>query len=218
MSLHGAAAHSVVPVTKLPSDKPAPENWLKRSLAVKLGHQARYDKAVANGFLGTFSEWTLEVQQPKRKLGGTTSLLYPSTFELTTNTGIITTISLEKALKADQFLHFRSTPNDSRRHVKRTLIVLGERAGRVQFFLPSGDDEWLCPYFDPTTSTLRLRQRNGLDAKEYWELPDIAQAKVLRPLLHLAKAEGLLHKIPGQHIRVHACVHVRIHPTHHCPF
>lgn len=58
----------------------------------------------------------------------------------------------------------------------------------------------LCPYFDPSSKTLRYLQ---LDGERFFErrerhLADLLNLTSYRPLLALAHAEGLLDKMPGQ--------------------
>lgn len=101
-------------------------------------------------------------------------------------------------LKTDQFFLFGVTPGrpDSR-VIGRPLLLNGKRLGYARINLPAGDDEWLCPYFDPVTCSLRFRRRDGRDAASVFELNALAQCKDYRPLLVMAQAEGLLEKIPG---------------------
>lgn len=112
--------------------------------------------------------------------------------------GSLSTLSLEKAQNADQFFYFHTTPGEkSKRMIRRSLLLDGQSLGAVLFTLPPGDDEWLCPYFEPATRTLRFRKRNGDDADHVLELQHLAQSAVYRPLLRMAHGEGLLEKVPG---------------------
>lgn len=79
----------------------------------------------------------------------------------------------------------------------------GKKLGDGNITTPPGEDEWLCPYFDPVTRTLRLRRRDGNDSPTYWEVGHAARRKGLRPLLLLAHAEGLLDKVPGTFNSLH---------------
>lgn len=110
----------------------------------------------------------------------------------------LSTLSLEKGLEADQFFHFHMTPRSpGSRQVLRHLRIDGEHVERVRFRLPPGPDEWLCPYFEPATRTLRFRKQDGGDLQHVVDISTIAQCKDFRHLLSLAQAEGLLEKVPG---------------------
>lgn len=115
--------------------------------------------------------------------------------------GPMETLVLEKALKADQFFHFRlCSSGRSWIRISRPLLFGGRGLGaatlqvRRQYFT----EDWVCPYFDPERRTLRFRQRGGKDAEYTIDLSTLAQGEGLRPLLALAHAEGLLDKIPGE--------------------
>lgn len=109
-----------------------------------------------------------------------------------------------QALEKDQFLKFhvydRAKYNcPSQAGAKRTVVINGERVGQAHIMTGSSEVEWLCPYFDPTTHTLRLKQRDGNDHPKSWSIYNMASHSGLRPLLFLAKAEGLLEVIPGMY-------------------
>lgn len=104
---------------------------------------------------------------------------------------------METALEANQFLHFRTTPGRVCPTVQRRVLGHGKVFGTAVISVPPGEDEWLCPYFDPVTLTLRFRRRDGQDASLGIELYHLAQHKGYRPLLLMAQAEGLREKIPG---------------------
>lgn len=113
--------------------------------------------------------------------------------------GILKTLCLEKALEADQFFRFYTvSPRSKSRELRRTLFLDGRRIGESRLILPLGEDELLCPYFDPVSRTLRYCKRDGQDAPYWFDLSGLAQRDSYRPLMLMAHAEGLLDKLPGQ--------------------
>lgn len=112
--------------------------------------------------------------------------------------GPLVTLTLDKALQADQFFHFYVTPGHPKgRFLHRRFLSQGKALGPIHLNIPPGPDEWLCPYFDSVTRTLRFRRRDGQDLETQLDLSQLSQSKVNRPLLLLAQREGLLDKVPG---------------------
>lgn len=115
--------------------------------------------------------------------------------------GVLKTLSLKRALEADQFFLFGLTPGQPRhRAVRRTIILGNHHMGQAGIYLPPGEDEWLCPYFDPVTRCLKFRKRDGQDAEAVLNLNRMAHSKRMHILLHMARAEGLLDKVPGGYL------------------
>lgn len=110
----------------------------------------------------------------------------------------ITTLRLDEAMKMDQFLYFHDAHGRKMsRQVQRSVKLNGKSLGYATISLPHGEDVWLCPYFEPHSRTLKFRQEDGRDAGLFLNLSSMAQSKSLRYLLHVARAEGLLDKVPG---------------------
>lgn len=116
--------------------------------------------------------------------------------------GPLTTLSLDKTLKNDRFFYFCGKPGGPRQ-INRILLLDGKRLGRSSISLPSGEAEWLCPYFDPANRTLRFRKRDGHDSQHVVRLASavrlshLAQRKEYQLILRMAQGEGLLDQIPS---------------------
>lgn len=159
-----------------------------------------------NGFTGTYDQWMGHLYGSRRKHGGkhvapANDLFQPALAasgwtEYISLAGSLVTLTLAKALDSDQFFHFCPRPGFPAKII-RVVLVNGQKIGSAQISLPAGENEQLCPYFDPVTRTLRFRKRDGQDAPYSKELWHLAQRKEYQPLLYLAHAEGLIDSIPG---------------------
>ncbi|KAG8991857.1 hypothetical protein FRB94_012211 [Tulasnella sp. JGI-2019a] len=85
------------------------------------------------------------------------------------------------------------------RRVVRDGVNFGHAALMVKHYDWKVEDGELrlCPYFDPTSKTLRFKKPDGEDFHRDQHLTELLSRKIYRPLLHLAHAEGLLDKVPA---------------------
>ncbi|KAG9028815.1 hypothetical protein FRB95_006042 [Tulasnella sp. JGI-2019a] len=87
----------------------------------------------------------------------------------------------------------------------RRVMLNGKDIGQVRIpfalspLLKEDEEIWLRPYFDPTARCLRLQRRDGSDYSYIRDVHTLAAHTYLRPILHLAHAEGLLESVPGKH-------------------
>lgn len=155
---------------------------LGRRLRPDTTHSMRFSSTLGRSSLGT------DVERVSRRIEGRMGVcrfgkyihkyLLKGSFYL----GPLLTLSLDKALANDQFFRFRRTPSRPSRRIARIFQLPDGNNSSATFQLPPGPDEWLCPYFDPLTRSLRFRRRDGHDIDEHYEAALLAQVEdVLSP-------------------------------------
>lgn len=144
-----------------------------------------YKREVQDGrFSGSYDAWALQ------RLGGN---------RVPGACAYISTLQLSKIIEAEQHVNIRS--RNFRPFISREVLVDGRDVGRAELYFPPSSvppGDLLRVYYDRDKGLLRFQTKEGEPLSEATDIDLIAKADQLgiRPLLLLAKAEGLIDKVP----------------------
>ncbi|KAG8997353.1 hypothetical protein FRB94_007708 [Tulasnella sp. JGI-2019a] len=157
----------------------------------------RYEKAVADGYTGSYEIWKLS-ENPlvvNRRITG--SCPYISSLQ-----------KLERSPLPEELMRTSIFGSQHRMHqVMRKVVVNNQVVGEVHIYIPrmmkQGPLEplWLRPYFDPEAKLLRFQLADGSDYPFSKPLASLAVGSCTRPLLYLAHAEGLIDSVPEDRLQ-----------------
>ncbi|KAG9029025.1 hypothetical protein FRB95_005801 [Tulasnella sp. JGI-2019a] len=152
-----------------------------------------YEKAVVNGYVGSYEMWKLSEQLcvvNKRTTGASP---------------YITTLKKLRETPLPEEL-IRTTVNSTEHLFSRNVVVDNQVVGKARFYIaPKGEQVplkpiWVRPYFDHEAKRLRFQLPDGSDHAYSKSLTSVA-GSVARPILYLAYREGLIDLVPDDRLR-----------------
>ncbi|KAG8983418.1 hypothetical protein FRB94_007220 [Tulasnella sp. JGI-2019a] len=181
----------------LPNDPPAAASR-DQSIASRERHRQRfwiasYDKAVADGYIGSYELWKLSKHPAILGRRITGSCPYITSLK-----------KLQRCPLSEELI--RSIIDKQAHKFVRSVIVDNQIIGKAVFYIPAKGEQtplkpiWVRPYFDPETKQLRFQLPDGSDHVFSRSLTELASSAA-RPLLRLAHSEGLIDVIPDTRLQ-----------------